>query len=447
MTLNLPPSPGLLPGNAAQSEFSEILAVLDGCVSAAVKLCALSRGISIDGFELAGKIEGYPASFKTKRTGKKLSLSKSGFCDAETRETAWIPSELVVQFPDGDSIVKVNFREDSPFRLSVADNGELQLCTPFMDLSFHCRMLLVIPHDLAAGSGYPVEDYLQTLGCDRLGVLGFEGCEAWLSRLPCKFCDSCASRPGEQSAVPQLNDLHSKFNMDIPKWLTAIEADYLDGIRQAAQKRLNPSTWKFPHAYITLLAGNLADLDAEWRYMIRMAASLRSAIPLDGPHAELFLNIMPPQNTDLLFEAREAGITTVAFNIELFGAAEYAATCPHKSSLISYEGFMERLVNARDVFGVGHARCGIVLGIQEPAIIREGAAMLAEQGIAVDFTVFTPKKGTPWQNRQQTDALDVARFAMHLKSLYITHGFCAQYSRLSARSSIMNELLQATETP
>ncbi len=175
--------------------------------------------------------------------------------------------------------------------------------------------------------------------------------------------------------------------------------------------------------------------------MLNIAKALSEIKPLS--EIDSYLNIMPPVNKKYIEEAKKLGFNNIMFNLEVFGEQKYKEVCPGKHNLIPHQIFIDRMIEAVNFFQPGNVRCGFVFGAQPVNELEAGVKYLAQKGVVSDYTVFTPKKGTPWQNKFQPDIIDVAKFSIFLVSIYKKYNFTPLYDRLSSRSSIMNECFES----
>jgi hypothetical protein len=156
---------------------------------------------------------------------------------------------------------------------------------------------------------------------------------------------------------------------------------------------------------------------------------------------DAFLNLIPINDEDFSKEAKELGYKHLVYNIEVWGEKCYNAVCKGKSDLIKYSDFLKSFEDGVKYFDNGNVRCGFVLGAQEISETKKGALELAKIGVATDFTVFTSKKGTAWENKKKPDIEEIAEFSIFVADIYKKYNFDPLYCSLSSRSGIMNEIL------
>ena len=417
----------------------EFLTVIDLVRSerAAIKLMLINHGVRIEG-DLQALLPGYPDNYRTKRRSKQPILRDGAVIDAETRDLPWIPEEFYITVQGRESVVKTNHNPKSPFSLEIRNDQPVIHC-PILNLQIPCR--LPARPDIHAHpiDDYPADNFVQLIGADRLAVLGFEGCSGWHEKNSCLFCDSCVSRPGELRGRPNLNALYNDHGRRIEEWLQASEAEFFPRLRKSFQLALDHKLCQ-PHRHLMVLSGNLPDMAAAWRYILRLSRVLADIEPL--ANFDSCLNMLPPPNAEFLEQAREIGYRNLLFNLEVFGETDYRRVCPGKSGLVPYSQFIHALQRAAKLFGAGHSRCGFVLGAQPLETLKPGVEQLSDQGIACDFTIFTPKAGTPWAEESRPDMVEVARFSRFLADTCKRHGFQPLYCSLSSRSSVCNECFE-----
>ncbi len=415
------------------------LAEILGSIRATLKLFILHQGIDIDGDCFAREIAGYPNAFRTKRARKRTIVQDGTLIDAETGTIPYIPEELFIELSAKPSVVKVNFVPSSPFKL-ILDHGHTTLVCEPLDL----RLPVRLPPRAASSSlryhDKPGDDFVQVIGADRIAILAYEGCAGWFHGTQCRFCDSCAARPTERSARPSLNDLHTHYSNNLERWTEYEFKPYIEAVAYIYEKILKSSPPPQPHQHLHVMAGNLDDVNAEWRLIFNLSEALAAVEALD--HCDSYLNLIPPPDSILIDRAKELGFRKLQFNMEVYGERSYAVVCSDKHAKIAFPVFMDRLKHSVAIFGKGNVRCGFVFGAQPIEELCGGVQQLADLGVVTDYTVFTPKRGTPWEKKKRPPLHEVAAFSAFLYTIYMKYGYKPQYCALSSRSCIMNELME-----
>jgi len=157
-----------------------------------------------------------------------------------------------------------------------------------------------------------------------------------------------------------------------------------------------------------------------------------------------YLNIVPPSDErrkGYLERAKELGFRNIAFNLEVIGDRTFQDVCPGKAHLFGYQGIVDSLKDSVNYFGYGNVRSNFVLGAQPVDELLEGIRELAGHGIVADYSVFVPKKGTPWNKRISPTMETIVHFTRDLADIYRQNGFRGVYCGLSSRSNILHEVL------
>ena len=419
-----------------QKDYSNAISILKS-EPATIKILALSKGISVNGNELAEKISDYPQNYRTKRSKKNTKLVNNQLFDVETENVPFIPEEIFLLFPNGRSVVKMNYKADSPFKLAFENNKLYLICE---ELSIKIKTELSTRRRLTDNEeeATEIDKIMPVLGSDRVAVLGYEGCSGWYSNRQCKFCDSCALRANEKHYIPTLNDCMTKYNCNLKEWISDISENYFSKLAFAYKLQLK--TPPQPHFHLHLMSGNMEDTDFEWEYMLKMADSLNKVQNISS--IDSYLNLIPPHNLKLLSQAKEKGFQKLLFSMEVFGEKDYKLVCPEKHALSDFSHFMECLKEAVNIFGKGKVRCNFVLGAQHIDRLKKGVNELAELGVVSDFTIFTPKKGTPWENKPKPNNNEIIDFTSFLYNVYRKYNYEGIYCCESSRSCVLNELLR-----
>lgn len=384
--------------------------------------------------------------YKTKLA--RLIPHVENFCyiDKSTDETL-IPSELIISGKNNEkSLVKVNFNESSPLTLDLIDDqliikkdGKIvSLNISLVEKKKYARER--IPKEIIENEPF-LEDFVQVVGQDRLGILAYEGCWHWNTSKACLFCDANPKRENFDTAMPSLNTLKD-VNLNETEWWKKYGKQYLDGIEYTFNYIITHEKIE-PHRHLQLMAGNLSHIENVWEICRQIAQRLNKIQPISS--FDSYLNIgAPKDNVEQYLELakNEMGFNQISFNLEVIGEDKFKEVCPGKSATIGYSNFIKALEKAVDIFGFGKVRSNFVLGAQPIEDLLSGIRSLADKGIVADYSVFTPKKGTPWENKASPSMQEVIDFSLSLAEIYKKHGFKGIYCGLSSRSSVLNEILE-----
>jgi hypothetical protein len=378
----------------------------------------------------------------------KHHLVKNGKLIDASKDTSIIPSELLLEKNGKRTLSRVSYNPRSPLKL-MANEKELYLVDTSIDQLIDVKVYPVkkrkysemkIPPGRSAVEGTPLQDYVQVIGIDRVGVLAYSGCIHWLEGKMCKFCDENPKRPTEFHGMASLNTLVN-FDWDVKKWWKSVSPSYLDGISYSFNMLLKNEKIE-PHFHLQVMAGNLSDLDFEWEICMEIGEVLNSIFPIS--RTDSYLNILPPRKEKRIpyFErAREIGFKNVQFNLEVIGERRFKDVCPGKASLIKYQEMIDSLKSAVKIFGEGQVRSNFVLGSQPIKELLRGIRELASYGIVADYSIFIPKRNTPWARKSSPSLETIVDFTRELAEVYKEYGFKGIYCELSSRSNILHEIL------
>lgn len=142
-----------------------------------------------------------------------------------------------------------------------------------------------------------------------------------------------------------------------------------------------------------LIGGGSASPDSQFHEVIRLTRFLRRRT--DKP---LYLMSLPPKEPACIKALYEAGISEMAFNIEIFDRALAARYMPGKGH-IPLERYFDALSEAVKYLGnQGNVRSMLIAGFDPKETLLDGIKTLCELGVQPMLSVFRPMAGTPLEN-------------------------------------------------
>jgi hypothetical protein len=403
---------------------------------ARLKLMLISYGVDIDLEGLRNKYGSYLVGCKTKSSHLAPKLKNGRIVEISDTTDYRIPSEIAVSLNGRESIVKVVFNPKSPYLLT-ADSEKCFILRKNSN-TLICEVRLCMEEEALKSEicGYPLSDFLAIIGKDRLSVLLYIGCQNWLTGNQCKFCNLFALSRSQNKIVPNVCDVYEKFSGNLDEWWESVKTNYYRCLKESL-RRIMLSAKLAPHIHLCFMAGNVHDISFQWKIAIELGEAISGVVRLS--ECDSYLNIMPTTNVEMLEKARQAGFKKVQLNLEVFGRDTYRKICPGKARTISYDDFKNSLKSSASVFGAGNARTNIVFGIQPLSDVKKGVVELAHYGVATDYTIFVPKRGTALWDIHSPSIVDVADFTIFLAKVYREFDFKPIYCSLSSRSSVINE--------
>lgn len=261
-----------------------------------------------------------------------------------------------------DIVVALLRRQNTPWNLRI-ESGTVQL----YEKDEFVRQVNLPERpayfDKTLSDGTPSESIIAVAGADTPGFFLYPDCFYFPEGEPCGFCSMKSTR----KTVGQ--DMVSEFSED--------------NIKEATQLFQRTAWRDIPLVSITMGTPRTDDESREqvikpikWMY-----ESLEPKIPIH-------LLAHPPNDYGLIEEYKEAGVTSIAFNIEIYDREKFQEICPGKAKLYGYDKWEEALMQAKDVFGEFQVYCGLVWGLESPESTIAGHEHFLEKGIGIASNIF-----------------------------------------------------------
>ncbi len=397
------------------------------------KINILRNGVRFYPIDLFTKLSGIE-SYKTKKIKTKPTIIGDKVYDM-ANEVNLIPSELLISNDTFNSIVKLRYNENSCYEIKF-DGEQLLICTNNKPIQIKIEMVkkydfLEKEIDIEKnGRKLKVKDFVDIVGIDRISILFFEGCYNWNCNKACKFCDLHPKSIDDEVIKPSINNIN-QFD-SVHEWWKSTRDFYLKGIHLSM---LEIEKHKFPHKHLFFMAGNLPTSVDVWKISLDLIEYLSKFIDISS--YDSYLNIAPHDSLTNLKKVKKLGIKQVQYNLEIANEQIFEATCPGK---LRYNEFLSKMIEAVSIMGYGNVRSNFVFGLQDTNELIEELKKFAVIGITSDYSVFQPKKHTPFHNKKAPNFDDILYFSNELVDIYIKYGLKPIFCSLSSRSSIVNEL-------
>ena len=374
--------------------------------------------------------------YKTKKIKIKPIRKDNEVYDMST-DSNILPSEIIISNNNYSSIVKLRYSSTSPLEIKIINN---KFYLYKNDIKLEIDIKLVKAYEILnentpfiLNNEYTkIKDYVDIVGIDRISILFFEGCYNWTCGKACKFCDLHPKEIKDKVVKPTINNL-KHYNNNVEKWWKESKKDYFKGIQYSISKIVN--NIDFPHKHLFFMAGNLPTIKDVWDIAEETITDMSSYLNLE--EFDNYLNIAPHDNIERLKRIKKLGIKQVQYNLEIGNMDLFEEICPGK---MKYKKFIEKLKEAVGIFGFGNVRSNFVFGLQDKEDLLEEINSLASYGIVADYSVFQPKRNTPFQDKSAPSFDDVIDFSKKLIKIYKKYNFKPIFCSLSSRSSIINEL-------
>ena len=395
-----------------------------------LKVKILEEGVKFTPLDVFTKHKNHD-NFRSKTIFKKPVSNGKQVFDMSTNNEL-IPSEIVLQNGDNESIVKCHYNANSSIEIKLNPLNTIDI---YKDGTL-CKTNARFVYDIEAlkikiDDTHTVGDYIDVVGLDRIALLLFEGCHNWICGKQCKFCDLHPKRVDEKVIKPTLNNLYMYDSID--SWWNEQKEEFISNTAKALRILLENHTFKHNHLFI--MAGNLDSSEKVWDYLLEFTEGLQKQVDLNI--FDSIVNVCPHHTVEHLKKLKALGIKQVQYNLEIANKEIFEFSCPGK---IAYEDFVSKMYEAVNIMGKNNVRSNFVLGLQDIDELLKEADTFASAGIITDYSVFQPKKHTPYENNPAPSMEQVIYFTNKLADIYLKYGQIPIFCSLSSRSSIMNEV-------
>lgn len=366
-----------------------------------------------------------------RRVGAK-SLQRVYNAPADARPDA--PQEILIADPDGFTVcaalvAPIPGRE--PLVLDTVDERlVLRLSGTVIDTEAAIRYVprpayyaTVLP------SGQPITRVVSSCGATELNVWPWHDCA--IGPL-CRFC-----------GINQVQRISGNGDLLTARGIGAGNEEalhtWLADLQMAVKAAASDPTYD-DELFPMIVSGNLPtpmlDRQAELYAVIA-----REMVPLltgrTGSEGIVALTA-PPADLALLAVQRDAGIGTMAINLEVYTEDAFRIECPGKDR-IGRDVYHSALMASVDVFGHGRAWTNFVLGLEPMESLLVGCRVLASAGVTPGASVLHLDQGATIRSKTPPTFDELVWFYRALADIYREHGLRPYFSSRALRSSLANE--------
>ena len=131
---------------------------------------------------------------------------------------------------------------------------------------------------------------------------------------------------------------------------------------------------------------------------------------------------LPPKDNGILSRLKKAGITEVAFNIEVFDRNKAKTIMPGKGK-ISMEQYLTSLRNATTIWEKkGKVRSLLIYGFDSDTVFLNGIETLCKNGIEPIISIFRPLYGSDFYYLNPPKTLDIINVYHRCKKIAAQYG-------------------------
>jgi len=178
-------------------------------------------------------------------------------------------------------------------------------------------------------------------------------------------------------------------------------------------KRVEPQG---DYVELNVNAGTVRSKDAGAELYIRFFNEIRKVSQI-----EIAAQIVPPDDVHDIDRLKEAGVSSISFNLEVWDPEKRKEIIPGKSK-VPLEHYMESLGHAIKLFGRNSVSSWLIGGLESPDTTLEGARALASIGVIPFVTIFRPLIGSELENSSPPDPDVMARVFSGVRKIQLEYG-------------------------
>lgn len=324
----------------------------------------------------------------------------------------------------------------TPVRVDVNSDGGLELSWKSHEKSFSNVHVLPVPepqyYSKKTASGRPVKRIASACGYDELNIWPWHDCAISST---CRFCGiNAVHKSSEDRDV----DVSWARRRPESKQSQLVEEETVVREVGSAIRCAADDPCYSEHLHVIIISGNFANhaLDEQAHLYSSIARAIPRSIRSRSPEGITAITA-PPNDLGLIEEMHEAGIDTIAFNLEIWNPKLFDEICPGKSS-VGRDHYLRALTEAVNVFGHGRSWSNFVLGLEPIDQILSGAEELASAGICPGANVYHLDHGAArrWNPPSFNQVLD---FYRELSTIYSKYKLKPYYCEKALRTSLANE--------
>jgi len=173
---------------------------------------------------------------------------------------------------------------------------------------------------------------------------------------------------------------------------------------------------------IQITGGSTFQGQSEEKYIEAYLEAIDEKIGRQSIAGEILLYITPPAKNSNIDRYFALGADRIACSLELWDVKRAACVTPGKIEFTTRERHLAVLEYIAEKYGPGKAFSNFVIGIEDFATLKEGAAYLAERGVMPAASVWMPM-GRPVQGSMKAPEVDYYRRVKELfAELYLKYG-------------------------
>jgi hypothetical protein len=180
--------------------------------------------------------------------------------------------------------------------------------------------------------------------------------------------------------------------------------------------------------------------DKEVDFYIEILQAIGERFETDRFPAQLICTAFSKEQIKRIYD--NTGVTSLTYNIEVFGESIFNAVCPGKAKWVGYKEWKKRLCDAVEIFGESRVNTGIVAGVELAPpygvkseeeglkLLLSEAEDLAKNGVSSVNVVWQPRPGSFFgaKHNQTIGSLEYyVRLSIGLQELRLKYGLSIDF--------------------
>jgi hypothetical protein len=281
-------------------------------------------------------------------------------------------------------------------------------------------------------SGQPITRVVSACGVSLLNIWSWHDCAV---RGLCRFCGiNLIQRTAGNSDLLTARAIGSGRVERLDQWY--------EDLRTGVKIAVEDPTYR-GELFPMIISGNLPDasLDLQAELYARAAREVAPLVASRSGREGLVAMTAPPNDLSLLETQREAGIQTMAINLEAYAEDVFRVECPGKHR-IGRDRYLGALRASAKVFGWGRAWSNLVFGLEPTESLLAGCRALAADGITPGASVLHFDEGATITGKVPPTYPEILDFYTELAGIYRQHDLRPYFSSRALRTSLANEAFE-----
>ena len=290
-----------------------------------------------------------------------------------------LPNDMLLPY---DLYVDVRYNPSSPFKVHLSDNTIILLKsgTEICEVRWPKRPDF---YDKLTRSGEIMKKVASVRGDCGLRICFDNACNYYSKNEECKFCNIVPARQRNRNHV-----------------VTIKEAEDIYDVVKEAMIDNHPRSNGHVCSHLAFTAG--AAKDDGLGNLPQILERLKPL--LAQKYFPIVTAVTATRNREETEQLCSSGISSVAFNIEIWDEKLFSEICPGKQRRIGRNRWIESLKEARDLLKPARTLTSLVVGLEPKESLLKGIEYFSSEGIWPIMSPFIPMVGTEYEGKPSPDA-------------------------------------------